>query len=163
MIDKYLNYLQEEKKIISWLKRMGIAIKDMYVENKECKYIREEKQYIFLFHGTRQKYVKSIKKHGLLVSMAGKRSDEEGDFNMAGNQKLTWFISVYNPKRAGFGHFGDDPVVGLIAKLNTKYLKNTGGVVYTYNKDIPVKDIIWQDNNRFKKIVKSSKCLKEIK
>lgn len=163
MIDLYLSYLYEGK-ITNWLKKMGVSVKDLYVERKECKYIRNNKSYIFLFHGTRPEYVNSIKKKGLLVSMAGKRSADEKDLTVTGKTPLIWFISTYNIKSPGFGTgYNKKLIVSLIAKLDTKFLENRGGSLYIYTKDVPPKDIIWEDDKRFRKIIKSSKCLKEIK
>lgn len=161
MIDKYLDYLQESK-IPNWLKQMGIKLKDLYFEDSECKNIRKNKLHIFLFHGTRPKYVNSIKKKGLLISMAGKRSKDEGDITLSGGKQATWFTSKNNPKSPEFGGKVKSIVV-LVAKLDIKFLKNFMGSTYIYTKDIPPKDIIWEDDIRFKKIIKSSKCLKEIK
>jgi hypothetical protein len=161
MIDEYLNYLQEVK-IPNWLKQMGVTVKDLYFENSDCKQMRNNKSYIFLFHGTRPEYVNSIKKKGLLISMAGKRSKEDKDITLSGGKQVIWFTSKNNPTSPEFGGKKKSIIV-LTAKLNVKFLKNFMGSTYTYEKNIPPKDIIWEDDNRFKKIIKSSKCLKEIK
>ena len=161
LIDQYLNYLNEIK-IPKWIKDTGTFVRDLYFEPVECKLERNKNKFMYLFHGTRPKYVNSIRKNGLKVSMAGQRSKEEDDINWSMGKEEVWFSTIYNRKKAGFGHNPKkEKVIIMIAKVNPKYLKANGST-YTYNKDIPPKDIIWGNDPRFYSIPKNSKCLRII-
>lgn len=160
-IDNYLNHLNEGK-ILNWMKDIGLTIKDLYIEPGQCKLNRKNNSIIYLFHGTRPHYVSSIKKSGLLVSMANKRSREDEDINLSGQREVIWFSSIYNPKSAQFGG-NDKKIIMLIARLESKYLKNFMGATYTYSKDVPPQNLIFETDPTFMKIANKSACLKVIK
>jgi len=149
-----------EGKLLNWMKAIGLSIKDLYIERPQCKNQRNKSSFIFLFHGTRPQYVSDIKRKGLLLDKAGKRTEDEGDFSLTGKQKLIWFSSTYDPNSHQFGRDKKTEVVMMIAKLETKYLKNYLGATYTYHKDVPPKNLIWEENSAFQKISQASKCLR---
>lgn len=158
LLEDYLNYLNEGR-LMNWMKSIGLSIKDTYVEDGRCKQLRNSQSVTYLFHGTRPHYVQSIKKKGLLISMANTRSREDNDINLSSNKELTWFSSTYDPQSPEFGGKAKQ-ITMTIARLETKYLKNFMGTTYTYSKDVPPKDIIWESNPTFLKIVNQSSCLK---
>lgn len=160
-IDNYLNYLNEGK-ILNWMKHIGLSVKDLYIESSQCKLDRKNNSIVYLFHGTRPHYVPSIKKSGLLVSMANKRSMEDNDINLSGQREVIWFSSKYNPRSAEFGG-NDKKITMMIAKLESKYLKNFMGTTYTYSKDVPPQNLIWETEPEFIKISNQSDCLKVMK
>lgn len=161
LIEQYLIYL-DEIKFPKWLKDIGIFVKDLYVEPAECKLQRTTSKYMYLLHGTRPKYVDSIKRNGLKISMAGQRSREEDDMNWSMGKQELWLSTKYNKKSAAFGHNPKtDKVIMMIVKVDTKFLKSFGST-YTYNKDVPPKDIVWQNHFNFLRIVKRNKCLRVI-
>lgn len=165
MLDNYLEFLTERKKwqekLKDFLDRTGI----WPVSEKFCKQMIDKDKYIYLYHGTREKYVPSIKKEGLKLSKYGKRTKEEGDVMWPGKPRI-YFSNIYKGSDpAGFGYESDEPgmrVKYMIAKLDTKYIKFTIWDSYiTYLKDVPPKDLIWEDNPKFDKIGKQSRCLKQ--
>jgi hypothetical protein len=158
MLENYLIYLNEGK-ILNWMRDIGLTIKDLYIEPGQCKRNRMNNSIIYLFHGTRPHYVSDIKRKGLLVSMANKRSMEDNDVNLSGTQPVIWFSSTYNPNNPEFGGI-DKKIVMTVVKLETKYLKNFLGTTYKYYKDVPPKDIIWENEPSFIKIANQSMCLK---
>lgn len=158
IIENYLTYLNEGR-LTDWMKDIGLTIKDLYIEDRNCKSKRKSNNFIYLFHGTRPHYVQSIKKNGLLVSLANKRSSEEGDINLSGRKPIIWFSSMFDPNSPEFGG-GEKSIKMLIAKLDVNYLKNAIGTTYIYYKDVLPKDIIWDDNPKFLKVINQSKCLR---
>jgi len=156
LLENYLDYLSEDfkDKFLNFLADIGIMIGPV----GECKKILAKDKYIYLYHGTRPEYVKSIKKNGLSLKHFKKRTKDEGDV-LLGIKPRLFFGNVFTGKQAGFGSVFDKyGIKYLLAKLDVRYLKiEFGGFVYT--RDVPPKDIIWDDDPKFHNIGKQSKCL----
>ena len=159
IIDEYLQKIQEGfvQKIKDFLKKMYYNLSP--VEPIECKEWRLNNNHMYLYHGTRPWYVDSIKKEGLLVSHFKKRAKEEGDITI-GSTPSIFMINSINKKDPGFGGLGiSKKVVFVLCKVESKNLKWIG-YCYVYTKDVPVKDIIWENDKRFKNIENKYKYLK---
>lgn len=161
-INIYLLEIQESnssriKKVIDILKDIGLETIGTFFERKECKNLRKDSKYMYLLHGTRTEYVNSIKKTGLQVKKFGQRSKAEGDVLFG--KDCIWFGMAFSGKEEGFGRIGSKKrVVYMVAKVNTKFLEFSGGA-YMYFKDVPPKDLIWEDDKRFIEIINKSPCL----
>lgn len=148
------------KKIMNILKNMGLTTLEMYIEPTRCKTLREEKTFMYLLHGTRPETVQSVKKHGLLLKMYKTRTKEEKDLAL-GTKPCLWFAYTYTGGRYQFGTGSKKDkknVVYMLAKVYTDYLKYDSAA-YKYFKDVPPKDLIWQDDKRFIKIIKEDLCM----
>lgn len=166
LIESYLDKIQQEKQLILeknniikkiWeiVKQYGIEIKDLYIEPKPCKLMRTTKSKMYLLHGTKPTYVNSIKREGLKIEKFGERTKEEKDIMFG--KPCIWFSSKASKKRPGFG--GKGVLIFLVAKVDTKNINKATGCTYQYFKDVPPKDIVWENDKRFNQLTKSDPCL----
>lgn len=158
VLENYLQFLNEGK-LMNWMKNIGLTVKDIYFEDSNCKKSRQNQETIYLFHGTRPHYVSSIKRKGLLTSMANMRSQEDKDINLSGNKPVIWFSSMYNKNTPEFGG-REKEIIMTVVKLKSEFLKNFMGTTYIYTTDVPPKDIIWETSPLFMKIANKFPCLK---
>lgn len=166
MIDSITKYILEKqyvkekgfRRVIQILKDIGLDTVYLYKEPESCKRLRITQKYMWLLHGTRPQYVQDIKREGLRLSAHGKRTKAEGDIIFDGKPCI-WFGLVYSGKTEGFGSRGTQyGVKYMVARVETKYLEFNASA-YQYYKDVPPKDLIWNDNPEFLKIINRSSCL----
>lgn len=166
LVESYLDKVQQEKQLILeksniikkvWeiVKQYGIDIKDLYIEPKPCEHIRINKSKMYLLHGTKPGYVNNIKREGLKIEKFGERSKEDKDILLG--KPCIWFSTKASKKKPGFG--GKGTLIFLVAKVNTKNINKATGCTYQYFKNIPSKDIVWENDKRFIQIIKSDPCL----
>ncbi len=158
MIDKYLAYLNE-------------------AERKEVLTYKLKNKYMWLYHGTIKKNESVIKRQGLKREHM---KDYTGypEFKPKGkyyNAKVLWVTSYYKfAKSFSIGmsikaelfkkHRGPVLLVKVESKyldyLNPKKLEQKLFDEYLYLKDIPIRDIIFPDDSRYKIIEKKMTYLK---
>jgi len=156
-IESWLTEANIIQKIKNYLMKFGYVIG--YTESPACNNHRKNNKEMYLLHGTRKDYVKSIKKKGLLLSESHRRSKEEDTMNIALKPTI-WFSSNVDKKSAAFGEDKSKEVVYLVAKVSTEpSLLKPVLSSYNYFQDVKPSDIIFEDNPKFKHILKNHKYL----
>lgn len=163
----YLDFLRDnvplQENFVSKLKNFlkSIAYAVLPIEYSDAKKYRISNKYMYLYHGTRPQYVDSIKKEGLRLDKFDKRAKDESDLTIGANPRI-FMTNVLNRSGPGFGpgmlFSKKREVVFVLCKVETKFLK-WEIACYVYFKDVPVKDLIWQNERKFIEIEKKNKYL----
>lgn len=164
--DSYLDFLKEsvllqesfKDKLKKFLQKLGYFI--LWMEDPDAKDWRTSNKYMYLFHGTRPQHVDSIKREGLRVDKFKKRAKEESDITLT-MKPCIFMSSAIHRKRPQFG-LGtvQYPVVYILCKVETKSLV-WSIASYKYFKDIPTKNLIWENEKKFSRIKKKYIYLRE--
>jgi len=150
-------------------------------QNAEVEYFRNKNNRMYLYHGTLLKNVDLIKKFGIKGQIVKLSKQKFPAFEPEGkyyNTKVVWLTSYKKfAKSFAIGEFSfkgsffekyRGPI--LLVNIYTKYLDYLKYKVflepllfdeYIYIQDIPPKDIVWPDTEKYKEIESTFSYLKK--